>query len=66
VHRDVAYRTFKGEPFRHPLGVLLQHVYNHSTYHRGQVTMSLRILGAEPVGTDFVLYVREHAGRSPA
>jgi len=66
VAREVAYRSFKGDPFRHPLGVLLQHVYNHSTYHRGQVTMSLRILGAEPVATDFVLYVREHPGRSGA
>ena len=38
VIREVAYRSFKGDAFRHPLGVLLQHVFNHSTHHRGQVS----------------------------
>jgi uncharacterized damage-inducible protein DinB len=43
-------------PFRTtqvPLSHLMQHVANHSTYHRGQVALMLRQLGVEPVATDF-------------
>lgn len=35
------------------LGHLMQHVANHSTYHRGQVTQMIRQLKAEPASTDF-------------
>jgi uncharacterized damage-inducible protein DinB len=31
-----------------------------ATYHRGQATTLLRQLGATPLGTDFVLFVREN------
>ena len=41
------------------LAYLMQHVANHSTYHRGQVTMMIRQLGAEPVATDFHSFVLE-------
>ena len=30
----------------------MQHVLNHSTYHRGQVTLLLRAVGARVVATD--------------
>jgi uncharacterized damage-inducible protein DinB len=35
---------------------MFQHVINHATYHRGQVTMMLRLLGAKPVGTDLIQF----------
>lgn len=35
------------------LAHLMQHLVNHSTYHRGQVAVLLRQLGAEPAATDF-------------
>jgi uncharacterized damage-inducible protein DinB len=35
---------------------MFQHVINHATYHRGQVTMMLRQLGAKPIGTDLILF----------
>jgi len=35
---------------------MLQHVVNHSTYHRGQITMMLRQLGAMPVAKDFLVF----------
>lgn len=31
---------------------VMQHVANHSTYHRGQVALMIRQLGAAPVTTD--------------
>jgi uncharacterized damage-inducible protein DinB len=38
---------------------LMQHLANHSTYHRGQVSLMMRRLAAEPVATDFALFLME-------
>jgi uncharacterized damage-inducible protein DinB len=38
---------------------LMQHLANHSTYHRGQVASMLRQLGAKPLATDFHLFLVE-------
>jgi uncharacterized damage-inducible protein DinB len=38
---------------------LMQHLVNHSTYHRGQVTLMMRQLGAEPVASDFHVFIVE-------
>jgi uncharacterized damage-inducible protein DinB len=66
--RDLAailrYRSVDGKrAYVAPLGELVQHVVNHSSYHRGQVTTLLRQLGAKAVATDLVAYDRERAGR---
>jgi uncharacterized damage-inducible protein DinB len=52
-------------PFAQPLWQCLQHVANHSTYHRGQITTMLRQLGAKPAGTDLIGFYRERA-QTPA
>jgi uncharacterized damage-inducible protein DinB len=62
LERPVTYQNLKGETITYPLGQLMLHVVNHSTYHRGQVTTLLRQLGATPVSTDLVLYCAEHRG----
>jgi uncharacterized damage-inducible protein DinB len=59
VSTVIKYRSLKGKPFKAPLWQLLQHVANHSTYHRGQVVTLLRQLGAKVVGTDMVAWDRE-------
>jgi len=41
------------------LAHLMQHMANHSTYHRGQVALMMRQLGAEPVATDFHVFLVE-------
>jgi uncharacterized damage-inducible protein DinB len=38
---------------------LMQHVANHSTYHRGQVALMMRQIGAEPATTDFHVFLAE-------
>jgi uncharacterized damage-inducible protein DinB len=38
---------------------LMQHLVNHSTYHRGQVAVMMRQLGAEPLPTDFHVFLLE-------
>ncbi len=41
------------------LAHLMQHLANHSTYHRGQVALMMRQLGAEPLATDFHVFLME-------
>ena len=41
------------------LAHLMQHLANHSTYHRGQVALMMRQLDAEPVATDFHVFLAE-------
>ena len=57
----ISYVNLKGEAFAYPLRRMLQHVVNHSTYHRGQVATLLRQLGATPLSTDLLLYDDERA-----
>src|SRR5271169_5761874 len=41
------------------LAHLMQHLVNHSTYHRGQVAVMMRQLDAEPLATDFHVFLLE-------
>ena len=41
------------------LAHLMQHLANHSTYHRGQVALMMRQLAAEPLATDFAMFLME-------
>lgn len=53
------YYNTKKEHFKMPVYQMLQHVFNHSTYHRGQLVNMLRQLGAEKIPqTDFSLWTR--------
>jgi uncharacterized damage-inducible protein DinB len=63
VRRDVVYRDLKGNEYRQPLYELVQHLINHSSFHRGQVVTMLRQLGVKPVDTDMVVFFRERRSR---
>ncbi|HEX8163270.1 MAG TPA: DinB family protein [Pyrinomonadaceae bacterium] len=63
--RVVAYTNAKGEEWRYPLGRMMQHVVNHSTYHRGQIVTMLRQLGAGAPSTDLLYYDDSLAAREP-
>jgi uncharacterized damage-inducible protein DinB len=41
------------------LAHLMQHLANHSTYHRGQVALMMRQLNVEPLATDFHVFLVE-------
>jgi uncharacterized damage-inducible protein DinB len=51
----------KGVPEAQPFWQMLQHLVNHGTYHRGQVTTMLRQLGASAVPMDLIAFYRERA-----
>jgi len=60
VMRVVAYRMFSGVEATSPIWQMVQHVVNHASYHRGQVTTMLRQAGAEPAKSmDLIAYYRE-------
>ena len=60
LDRRFAYRNIKGDAYNEPIGMTLQHVVNHATYHRGQVTTMLRQLGAAPAKSmDMIGFFRE-------
>ena len=62
LERIIEYKNMQGKHFRYPLRALLQHVVNHSTYHRGQVATQLRELGVKPLSTDLLRYYDALAG----
>jgi uncharacterized damage-inducible protein DinB len=62
--KPLTYKNLKGDSFSYPLGQLMLHLVNHSTYHRGQVATLIRQLGAQPISTDLVLFYAERAKRS--
>jgi uncharacterized damage-inducible protein DinB len=59
LNHAMEYKTLKFGVYRNPLWQSMQHVVNHGTYHRGQVTTLLRQLGAQPILTDLMHYYRE-------
>jgi uncharacterized damage-inducible protein DinB len=61
LNRVMEYKTLKFGVYSNPLWQSMQHVVNHGTYHRGQVTTLLRQLGAQPVLTDLMHFYRERA-----
>jgi len=66
LNRVLEYKTLKFGVYSNPLWQSMQHVVNHGTYHRGQVTTLLRQLGAQPVLTDLMHFYREHATAASA
>jgi uncharacterized damage-inducible protein DinB len=61
---NLKYRNVAGNEYEQPLWQLVQHLANHSTYHRGQVVLLLRQLGAKTVSTDLVLWDRDREARA--
>lgn len=50
----------KGEKFSIPVREIAQTVFNHGSYHRGQLVMMMRQLGISDISqTDYIEWVRE-------
>ena len=61
LDREFEYKTLKFGVYSNPLWQSMQHLANHGTYHRGQVTTMLRQHGATPVLTDLMHFYRERS-----
>ena len=48
IAKVLEYTLLTGQAGASPFWQMLQHVVNHASYHRGQVTTMLRQLGAQP------------------
>jgi len=59
LNEPVRYRNMAGDKHERPLGELLQHVFNHQTHHRGQVTTLLFQAGIDPEATDLLVMMME-------
>ena len=55
----VRYATTSGEPQEMPLGLILQHFFNHQTHHRGQIHDMLSQTPVAPPPLDLLYYARE-------
>jgi uncharacterized damage-inducible protein DinB len=60
--RTLTYRAFNGQSATLSFTQMLQHVVNHGSYHRGQITTLLRQLGVPaPKSMDLVAFYRERS-----
>lgn len=66
LNRVMEFKTLKFGVYKSPLWQSMQHVVNHGTYHRGQITTLLRQLGAQPILTDLMHFYRERATAASA
>lgn len=57
--RVFEYQSYEGDRFRNTIEDILTQLFGHSLYHRGQIAMILRSIGAEPAVTDYVYWTRE-------
>lgn len=59
LHEFIYYNSRK-ERFKQPVYQMLLHLFNHGTYHRGQLVTLLRQLGFEKIPpTDFIVWSRK-------
>jgi uncharacterized damage-inducible protein DinB len=54
----LSYNDLKGNRQSELLFQQMQHLINHSSYHRGQIVTLLRQIGSKPTGTDMIMFYR--------
>lgn len=58
LHIPMTIHTTDGGEYVHTLAHMMQHLANHSTYHRGQIASMMRQCGTVPPATDLIIYLR--------
>ena len=55
---NLEIKNMKGDVYLHSRADILTHLFNHASYHRGQISSKLREAGFAPKATDFILFCR--------
>jgi uncharacterized damage-inducible protein DinB len=59
LQHEFIYQNTKKEQFKQPVYQVLTHLFNHGTYHHGQIVAQLRQLGIDKIpATDFIVWSR--------
>ncbi len=60
LSQHIIYKNLKGQDFSNTYFEILSHVFNHSTFHRGQLVTMLRQAGVTEIPqTDLIAYYRK-------
>ena len=53
----IHYKNLAGQPFHQSYDLLLHHIFNHSTYHNGQLVTMMRAMAVDKIpATDFAAW----------
>jgi uncharacterized damage-inducible protein DinB len=63
LDQPLAYANTAGQRHQTPLRLVLAHLFNHQTHHRGQVHGLLSQTAIAPPSLDLILYLRESAAK---
>lgn len=58
LSREIRYRSSEGSAYASRIDDVLTHVFNHSTYHRGQMARLVDECGGKRAVTDFIAVTR--------
>ena len=58
LSKVVVYKNVKGDTFKNKLSDIIAHVFNHSSYHRGQIAQHVKKSNGKPAVTDFIAFAR--------
>jgi len=60
LEHEFIYQNSKKEQFKQPVYQVLQQIFNHGTYHRGQMIVMMHQLGLQKMPqTDFIVWSRK-------
>jgi uncharacterized damage-inducible protein DinB len=60
LDQRILYSNSRGDQYENRIDEILFHLFNHSTYHRGQVVTLLKRAGFTPPVTDYIMLKRDH------
>lgn len=60
LEKNFGYRNSRGEAFNQPVKEAVLHLFNHQSFHRGQIVTMLRQNNIERIpATDFIVFSRQ-------
>ncbi len=61
LQQVLVYKNMKGDSMRKPFSSVMQHVFNHQTHHRGQLTTLFSQMGLDVGVTDLLMLIDNEA-----